>query len=89
MSSEKLRKPNKERLVQTMLGEIPDRVPHFEVAIEDKVVKAILGRDAGSTLAASRGASDDTFFAPPMDPYDYIDISSHFLHFQLTREIFV
>ena len=77
MSMESLKKPNKERIVQALIGEIPDRVPHFEVAIEDKVVKEILGRGAGSTLAASRGASDDTFFAPPMDPKDYIDIVNY------------
>jgi len=77
MSMESLKKPNKERLVQALVGEIPDRVPHFEVAIEEKVVEAILGRDVGSTLAASRGASDDTFFAPPMDPHDYIDIVNY------------
>lgn len=71
---EKLRKPDKERTVAAMRGEIPDRVPHFEVAIEEDVVKAILGRDAGSTLAAARGASDKTFVAPPMDPKDYMEI---------------
>ena len=72
--SEKLKKPDKERIVASLRGQRVDRVPHFEVAIEDKVCKAILGRDAGSTLAASRGASDATFVSPPMDPKDYIDI---------------
>ena len=71
---EKLRKPDKERTLAALRGEIPDRVPHFEVAIEEDVVRAILGRDAGSTLAASRGASDRTFVAPPMDPKDYMEI---------------
>jgi len=69
-----IRKPNKERLLQTFRGEIPDRVPHFEIAIEDQIVKAILGREAGSTLAGSRGASDAVLFAPPMDPKDYIEV---------------
>ena len=73
----KFKKPDKERTIAALLGEIPDRVPHFEVAIEDKVVKGILGRDVGSTLAASRGASDDTFFAPPMNPHDYIEICNY------------
>ena len=73
-SLEQLRKPDKERITAVMRGEIPDRVPHFEVAIEEDVVKGILGRDAGSTLAASRGSSDRTFFAPPMDPKDYLEI---------------
>lgn len=71
------RKPDKERTRATLLGQIPDRVPHFEVAIEDKVVEAILGRNVGSTLAASRGASDKAFFSPPMDPHDYIDICNY------------
>lgn len=75
--SKVLRKPDKERTRAALLGEIPDRVPHFEVAIEDKVVKEILGRDVGSTLAASRGASDDTFFAPPMNPKDYVEIVNY------------
>ena len=73
MNYDKLRKPDKDRTTAALLGQIPDRVPHFEVAIEDKVVKAILGRDVGSTLAASRGASD-AFFSPPMNPKDYVDI---------------
>jgi hypothetical protein len=72
MIPESIKKPNKERIVAALRGQIPDRVPHFEVAIEDKVCKAILGRDVGSTLAASRGASDETFVTPPMDPKDYI-----------------
>lgn len=69
-----IRKPNKERLLMTFRGEIPDRVPHFEIAIEDEIVEAILGRKAGSTLAGSRGASDEVLFSPPMDPKDYIEI---------------
>jgi len=77
MNMEKLRKPDKERIAAAMVGEMTDRVPHFEVAIEDKVVEAILGRNVGSTLAASRGAGDDTFFAPPMDPEDYIEIVNY------------
>lgn len=75
--SKVLRKPDKERTCAALLGDIPDRVPHFEVAIEDKVVKEILSRDVGSTLAASRGASDDTFFTPPMNPKDYVEIVNY------------
>lgn len=77
MNMDKLRKPDKERIRAALVGKYTDRVPHFEVAIEDKVVEAILGRNVGSTLAASRGASDDTFFAPPMDPHDYIEIVNY------------
>ena len=69
-----IRKPNKERIRAALLGQSVDRVPHFEVAIEPKVCKAITGRDVGSTLAASRGASTETFVAPPMDPQDYMEI---------------
>ncbi|MDR1795965.1 MAG: hypothetical protein LBR44_00745 [Clostridiales Family XIII bacterium] len=71
---EALRKPDKERTVAALRGERTDRVPHFEVAIEEVVVEKLLGRDAGSTLAASRGSSDKTFVTPPMDPDDYLDI---------------
>jgi hypothetical protein len=74
MCYDDLKKPNKERTVAALRGQETDRTPHFEVAIEDRVVKDILGRDAGSTLAASRGTSDQTFVAPPMDPNDYLDI---------------
>jgi uroporphyrinogen decarboxylase len=74
MSLSDLKKPDKERIVAALRGEDTDRVPHFEVAIEELVVQDILGRDAGSTLAASRGSSDKTFVAPPMDPHDYLDI---------------
>lgn len=69
-----LKKPDKERLIAALTGEIPDRVPNWEVAIEAEVVKEILGRDAGSTLAGSRGASDEVYFQPPMNPFDYIEI---------------
>lgn len=74
---ESFKKPNKERIVAALTGKPHDRVPHFEVAIEDEVVKAILGRDAGSTLAASRGVSDSAYFTLPMDPHDYIDIVNY------------
>jgi len=69
-----LQRPNKERIIASLRGQSVDRVPHFEVAIEDKVCEAILGRNVGSTLAASRGASTETFVTPPMDPKDYIEI---------------
>jgi len=72
--SEQIKKPDKERIIASLRGQSVDRVPHFEVAIEDSVCKAIVGKDVGSTLAASRGASDKTFVTPPMDPKDYIEI---------------
>ena len=35
--------PDKERLLATFRGEIPDRVPHFEILIEDQHVARLLG----------------------------------------------
>ena len=74
MIPEKLRKPDINRLLAVMRGEIPDRVPLFEILIEPRNVKAILGKDVGSTMAASRGATDTVGVAPPMDPKDFIQI---------------
>lgn len=76
MSIESLRKPDIQRLLAAFKGEIPDRVPWFEIVVEDKLVKEILGRDVGSTLAGSRGHIDTNYFAPPMNPYDYIEIAN-------------
>ena len=58
-----LRKPNKERLVTTIRGGIPDRIPHYEILLEGRNVEAILGRDVGTTMAASRGATADALYA--------------------------
>ena len=74
MISSSLRKPDKNRLIAAMTGEIPDRVPLFEILIEPRNVKAILGKDAGSTLAASRGSTESVGVAPPLDPYDFMSI---------------
>lgn len=71
-------KPNINRLLATFRGEIPDRVPYFEVLIEDKHVEHILGKSAGNTLGASgdaaKGTSDEVAAARPMDPKDYIQV---------------
>ena len=61
-----LKKPNKERLLATMRGEIPDRVPHYEILLEARNVKAILGKDVGTTMAASRGTTADALYARPL-----------------------
>jgi uroporphyrinogen decarboxylase len=74
MVSEELKKPDKNRLLATMRGEIPDRVPMFEILIEPRNVKALLGKDVGSTMAASRGSTDTVGVAPPMDPKDFMEI---------------
>jgi len=71
---EELKKPNIERLLATMKGEIPDRVPNYEILIEAKNVEYLLGRDVGTTMAASRGSSDEAFFTPPMAPEDFAEI---------------
>ncbi|MGI6113867.1 MAG: uroporphyrinogen decarboxylase family protein [Mahellales bacterium] len=74
MNKESLRKPNIERLITVLKGGIADRVPNFEILIEDRNVTALLGRNAGNTLGASRGAGDDAYVTPPMDPKDYIEL---------------
>lgn len=61
-----LKKPNKERLITTMRGGIPDRVPHYEILLEARNVEAILGEDVGTTMAASRGATADAHYARPL-----------------------
>lgn len=71
---EDLRKPNIERLLTALRGGIPDRVPHYEILIEARNVKHLLGKDVGSTMASSRGATDSAFFTPPMAPEDFVEI---------------
>ena len=68
-------KPDKNRLIAVLKGEMPDRVPNFEVLYEERNVNAILGRNVGTTMSASRGASDkDAFVPPPMDVNDFLEI---------------
>jgi hypothetical protein len=42
--------PDKHRLIAAMRGEKTDRVPNFEILIEDQHVECLLGRKAGNTL---------------------------------------
>ena len=42
--------PDRERFLATLRGEMTDRVPHFEILIEDQHVEKLLGRPAGNTL---------------------------------------
>ena len=42
--------PDKQRLIAAMRGEPTDRVPNFEILIEDQHVERLLGRKAGNTL---------------------------------------
>ncbi len=67
--------PNKDRLIATLRGEIPDRVSWTEMLIEPKNVERIVGKDVGSTMAASRGAGEgDILVPPPMAPEYYFKI---------------
>lgn len=70
--------PDKKRLIATYRGEPVDRVPHFEVLIEDAHVKRILGREAGNTLGiggeVAKGAKASEAVQRPMHPNDYIEL---------------
>ena len=69
--------PNIDRLLTTLRGEIPDRVPHFEILIEDKHVEQLLGRKAGNTLGVGGDpakGSDAAEGVCPMYPKDYIEL---------------
>jgi uroporphyrinogen decarboxylase len=69
--------PNIHRLTATMRGERTDRVPHFEILIEDEHVAKLLGRKAGNTLGVggdpAKGAAAAEG-ARPMYPRDYIEL---------------
>jgi len=71
---EDLKKPNIERLLATMRGEIPDRVPNYEILLEARNVEALLGKDLGTTMAASRGASAEAFYSPPLKATYFAEI---------------
>jgi hypothetical protein len=51
-----------------------DRVPNFEILIEDSHTSKLLGRTVGHTLGSAKGASEDEYVTPPMDAQDYIEI---------------
>ena len=72
--SNDLRKPNIDRLLTTMRGGIPDRVPFYEILIEARNVTALLGKPLGTTMAASRGSSDSAFYTPPLEPEYFAEI---------------
>ena len=68
---------DKARLMATLRGEIPDRVPHFEVLIEDQHVARLLGRYAGNTLGVGGDPAKGSKAAEgtrPMYPGDYIEL---------------
>ena len=69
--------PDIKRLVGALRGEKTDRVPHFEILIEDQHVEKLLCRKAGNTLGvggdpAKGSAAGDG--VRPMYPADYIEL---------------
>ncbi len=68
--------PDKERFCAAMKRKPVDRVPNFEVVIEDKHVEKILGKWAGGTigLGGDPGKGADSEIERPMYPDDYIDL---------------
>jgi len=70
-----LGEPDKNRFISAMKREPVDRVPNWEVLIEDSHVEKILGRYAGNTLAIggdpAKGAGNE---GRPMYPDDFLDL---------------
>ncbi len=69
---------NKERLIACIRGEATDRVPNFEILIEDQHVEKLLGRYAGNTLGVggdpAKGSTAAETTLRPMYPKDYIEL---------------
>jgi uroporphyrinogen-III decarboxylase len=67
--------PDKDRFIAAMMHQPVDRVPNFEVLIEDKHVEKILGKYAGNTLSyggdPAKGAGQE---GRPMYPDDFLDL---------------
>jgi uroporphyrinogen-III decarboxylase len=69
--------PDIQRLIATLRGEKPDRVPHFEILIEDQHVERLLGRKAGNTLGVGGDPAKGSAAAEgvrPMYPRDYLEL---------------
>jgi hypothetical protein len=66
--------PDVNRLLAAFELKEADRVPNFEILIEDRHVERLLGRPAGHTLGSAKGASEDEYVTPPMDPHDYVEL---------------
>ena len=69
--------PDIERLLGAFKHEKIDRVPNFEVLIEDEHVEKLLGRYAGNTLAIGGDPAkgiEEAKSARPMYPKDYIEL---------------
>jgi uroporphyrinogen-III decarboxylase len=69
--------PDIRRLLATLRGERADRVPHFEILIEDEHVGRLLGRPAGNTLGVggdpAKGNAESEGVRPMRAP-DYIEL---------------
>ncbi len=68
---------DKERLRAVLRGEATDRVPHFEILIEDLHVEKLLGRKAGNTLGVGGDPAKGSEAAEgvrPMYPHDYLEL---------------
>lgn len=64
---------DKERIMACIRGEATDRVPNFEILIEDEHVTKLLGREAGNTLGVGGDpakGSEAAEGARPMYPAD-------------------
>ena len=60
-----------------MRGEPTDRVPNFEILIEDQHVERLLGRKAGNTLGIGGDPAKGSEAAEgvrPMYPSDYLEL---------------
>jgi len=69
--------PSKERFIAALRGEPTDRVPHFEILIEDQHVEKLLGRKAGNTLGVGGDPAKGAAAAEgtrPMVARDYIEL---------------
>lgn len=69
---------NKERLIDCLRGRSVDRVPHFEILIEDTHVERLLGRKAGNTLGVggnpAKGIKEKGENIRPMHARDYLEL---------------
>ncbi len=68
---------NKERLIAGIRGEKTDRVPNWEILIEDQHVEKLLGRKAGNTLGVGGDPAKGSEAAEgirPMYAKDYIEL---------------
>ena len=62
--------PDIRRLIATLRGEPADRVPNFEILIEDQHVEKLLGRQAGNTLGVGGDPAKGGEATRPMYPAD-------------------